>query len=306
MIASTWNSLFVMVAMTAGMFAQQVAHKFSAASEDNQVGSVGGLELFCSAEDYYLAGHFQPTAAESVTSEAPPALAESNVEPAPAMAQPQPTEVREPAAESADPAPAPAPEVAPDESAPAAPQLASDESPATEAQAETPAEAALPSVPVVEAVPTEPAANMPELTAPAPAKAAPLNADATEVLPPPPPEKELRRAVSQFGTFDERPAQVAPPRTPSRAPLPATVVVPGERTYPEMTTADAGRYVSPAELVRERAVERGEQRRQRIEIRKWLGIIPLRPSVTDIPYTTVEEPQQLLLVVPHVPAQVEP
>lgn len=306
MIASTWNSLFVMVAMTAGMFAQQVAHKFSAASEDNQVGSVAGLELFCSAEDYYLAGHFQPTAAESVTSEAPPAPAESNVEPATAMAEPQPTEALEPAAEPADPDPVPVPEAAPDESAPPVPQVASDESPATEAQPETPAEAAPPSVPVVEAAPGEPAADMPELAAQAPAKEAPRSADATEVLPPPPPEKDLRRAVSQFGTFDEPPVQVAPPRTPSRAPLPATIVVPGERTYPEMTTADAGRYVSPAELVRERAVERGEQRRQRVEIRKWLGIIPLRPSVTDIPYTTVEEPQQLLLVVPHVPAKVEP
>jgi hypothetical protein len=147
---------------------------------------------------------------------------------------------------------------------------------------------------------------MPELTAPAPAKEAPLSADATEVLPPPPPEKDLRRAVSQFGEFDENPSRVAPPQTPSRAPLPATVVVPGERTYPEMTTADAGRYVSPAELVRERAVERGEQRRQRVEIRKWLGISPLRPSVMAVPYTTVEEPQQLLLVAPHVPAKVEP
>jgi len=306
MIASTWNSLFVMVAMTAGMFAQQVAHKFSAASEDNQAGSVGGLELICSAEDYYLAGHFQPPAAESETPESPPAPAESNVEPALAAAEPQPTEAREPAAEPADPAPAPAPEAAPDESAPPAPQLVSDEPPATEAQSETSVEATPPSVPVAEAAPPEPLADMPELTAPETAKEAPQSADATEVLPPPPPEKDLRRAVSQFGAFDENPSHAAPPRTPSRAPLPATIALPGERTYSDVTMADAGRYVSPAELVRERAVERGEQRRQRIEIRKWLGVVPLRPSVTAVPYTTVEEPQQLLLVVPHVSARVQP
>ena len=58
MIGSTWNALFVALAMGAGMFAQQAAHKVSAASEDKQVNSLVGLELFCSAEGYYLAGRF--------------------------------------------------------------------------------------------------------------------------------------------------------------------------------------------------------------------------------------------------------
>ena len=282
MIGSTWNSLFVTVAMATGMFAQQVAHKFSAASEDRQVGSVAGLELFCSAEGYYLAGHFQPPAAKSETTESPPPPAESNDTPAMIAAEPQPADASEPAAEPA--APALEPEAVPNDSAPSAP--------------------------AAEAAPAEPvadiAADMPEAPTPEPAEEASLSADATEVLPPPTPEKEPHPAVGQFGAFDEDSPHVAPPRTPSRAPLPATIALPGDRTYPDVAPADAGRYVSPAELVRERAVERGEQRRQRIETRKWLGVVPLRPSVAANPYTTVEEPQQLILVVPHVSARVQP
>ena len=158
--------------------------------------------------------------------------------------------------------------------------------------------------------PAEPAADiaadMPEVAATEPAEEASLSADATEVLPPPTPEKEPGPASSEFGAFDENPPHVAPPRTPSRAPLPATIALPGDRTYPHVAPADAGRYVSPAELVRERAVARGDQRRQRVETRKWLGISPMRPSVSASLYTEVEEPQQLILVVPHVSAKVRP
>ncbi len=314
MIGSTWNSLFVTAAMAVGMFAQQAAHRFSAASEDNQVGSLSGLALFCSAENYYLAGHFQPPAEESSTPDVPSPSAEPNdavaVAETPAVAEAPSQDANEPTAEPADPTP----ELPPADSAPpAAPQLVSDEPPATP-PATAAAEETPPLIPIAEASPAEPAADavadgaaeMPEIAAAESPKDAPAGADSTEILPLPAPEQAPRPAANTFGAFDENAPHAAPPRTPSRAPLPTTIALPADHPYPHITPADAGRYVSPAELVRERAVERGEQRRQRIETRKWLGIIPLRPSVTAVPYTTVEEPQQLILVAPHVSARVQP
>ena len=304
MIASTWNPLLVIVAMTAGMFAQQAAHKFSAANEDQQVGSLVGMELFCSAEGYYLAGRFQPPSGESKTQESTPPPPESNDETALAAAEPPPASPSEPA----DPPAVPAMESEPpaDDSMPSAPQFVSHEPAATES-GPAPAVEGVPAADrFAEAAPAEPAAAMPEVTAPQSADEASPGVAAAEVLPPPTPEQEPRPGASEFGAFDDVPPYVAPPRTPSRAPLPPAIALPTDRPYYDVTPADAGRYVSPAELLRERAVARGEQRRQRIETRKWLGISPLRPTVAAIPYTRVEEPQQLILVAPRVSANVRP
>ena len=58
------------------------------------------------------------------------------------------------------------------------------------------------------------------------------------------------------------------------------------------------RYVDPRDLVRQRAVEKAENRSRRIEARKWMGYDPLRPSVTAVPYTTVPATRPTLLVIP--------
>jgi hypothetical protein len=60
------------------------------------------------------------------------------------------------------------------------------------------------------------------------------------------------------------------------------------------------RYVDPMDLVRQRAVERAENRRLRIEARKWLGYDPLRPAVNAMPYTSGVDIRPAFVVVPFV------
>lgn len=317
MIGSTWNSLFLTVAMAAGMFAQQAAHKFSAASEDKQVNSLAGLEEFCSSQAFYLAGHFQlPVAEPEVLRRLPPpsesaqalALAAepsaAPAEPPTAAAEPQPEGPGVPPIQPAVPATEPVP--APEDVVPAAPQIASEAPPAAEAPTAATAEETPAAATVAEATPEEPAASVPQVASAESADESSKQPDSAEVLPLPTPEKEPRTSVGQFDASDDRPSSTAPLQTPTRAPLPPSLALPSQRTYSDWASADASRYVTPSDLVRERAVARGEQRRQRIETRKWLGISPLRPSVPASPYSAVEEPQQLILVVPHVSARVQP
>jgi hypothetical protein len=115
-----------------------------------------------------------------------------------------------------------------------------------------------------------------------------------EPVPPPAPDMPLtipRDPADQL--VIERPAGDAP-----RPPRPSTIAAPGESTYYDSVAQAGDRYVTPADLVRERAMARGEQLRQRVEMRKALGISPLRPAIDATPYTAVAEPQQLILVVP--------
>jgi hypothetical protein len=79
----------------------------------------------------------------------------------------------------------------------------------------------------------------------------------------------------------------------------------GERPYDsrdayEVPAGQAMRYVDPMDLVRQRAVERAENRRRRIEARKWMGYDPLRPAVTAVPYTSAPETRPALVVIPFV------
>ncbi len=60
------------------------------------------------------------------------------------------------------------------------------------------------------------------------------------------------------------------------------------------------RYVDPKDLVRQRAVEKAENRRRRIEARKWMGYDPLRPNVTAVPYMAVPATHPALVVIPFV------
>ena len=108
MIGSTWNVVFVAIAMGAGMFAQQAAHKVSAASEDKQVNSLVGLELFCSAEGYYLAGRFNGSPPAAQSSGASPVSPPADEQPLVAANDSPPDDSlpqTEPAADTAPPAP---------------------------------------------------------------------------------------------------------------------------------------------------------------------------------------------------------
>jgi hypothetical protein len=325
MIASTWNSLFLTVAMAAGMFAQQVAHKLSAASEDRQVNSLAGLEEFSSAQSYYVAGRFHALASVSEAVESvPPApgmddgpavgatelvtpLADSMVAVAPGAADEREPQLEGPSMPPTDPA-TQASELAgtPESAVCADPPMASDESFAAGVQDAALADETAAPATIAQPVSEASAAGTPQVASSENAGENANQPGAAEVLPPPTPEKEPRPSVAQFGAFDEQPSSSPPPTATPRAPLPPSIALPGERRYPEVASSDDGRYATTADLIRERAVARGEQRRQRVETRKWLGTSPLRPSVSASPYTAVEEPQQLLLVVPHVSARVQP
>jgi hypothetical protein len=299
MIGSAWNAFFVTLAMGAGMFAQQAAHKISAASEDKQIGSLVGLELFCSAEGYYLAGRFKGCTTGTETPGIYPVSSPADEQPTVAESDSQqddPMKPTEPAAESENPGP----ELAAAAETPAAPEAETAVEGSSAIGAEPAPAAPQPPVPgpVAEVESKEPVAEMPEVSAPETTGQTLAVRESAEVLPPPAPDKAPRLPSDDFGKFVDDPTYVAPPRSPVRPPLPSTMTGPDARTYYDATAGQAGRYVSPSDLVRERAVARGEQRRQRIEIRKWLGVSPLRPAVDSTPFTAVEQPQQLLLVIP--------
>ncbi|MCU0981408.1 MAG: hypothetical protein MUF25_19835, partial [Pirellulaceae bacterium] len=320
MIGSTWNTLFVAIAMGAGMFAQQAAHKVSAASEDKQVNSLVGLELFCSAEGYYLAGRFDCSTVASDSPVGSPVSPPADEQPLLVAANGLPaddvTPVSEPELDTAGPelelaAAADRPGVA-EAPAVAAAETPIDATDATDASVATDAGATDASVaPTIPAPPLpdatvpealagaesqEPAAEMPEVSAPEFADDR-LTADHdAEVLPPPAPDVEPRVGGDSFGQFADDASSVARPRSSVRAPLPPSIPAAVGRTYLDATAGQSSRYVTPSDLVRERAVARGEQRRQRIETRKWLGISPLRPAVDSTPFSTVEQPAQLILV----------
>jgi hypothetical protein len=320
MIGSTWNILFVAIAMGAGMFAQQAAHKVSAGSEDKQVNSLVGLELFCSAEGYYLAGRFSgstPTADSPVGSPAsPPAdeqplLVAAHGLPADEAMQPSEPELDTTGPELELAAAADAPAVGAAETpieASVAPvaivvPVAADASVVPTIPAPPLPDAALPEA-LAGAESQEPVAAMPEVSTPELAGDRPTADNAAEVLPPPAPDVNPRVGGDSFGQFVDDASSVARPRSSVRAPLPPSIPATAGRTYLDATSGQSSRYVTPSDLVRERAVARGEQRRQRIETRKWLGISPLRPAVDSTPFSTVEQPAQLILVVPDTPPTV--
>jgi len=283
MIGSTWNALFITMAMGAGMFAQQAAHKVSAGSEYKQVGSLAVLELFCSAEGYYLAGRFQgpvgvaelsddalssPLADEALlmaVTEGPPEAALES------WKSPEPMEL-------AMEAP-----IAPPELTVSAPTA---EPPEREMVAETAAVAGSP------AEPADSGPFPPELAVPALA-----DGGMAEILPPPAPDMPLAVPGNSFDNLADDPSNGGASRSAERMPFPASIADFPRRTYADTAPSSESRYVSSSDLLRERAMARGEALRQRVETRKWLGVSPLRPTIGSTPYTTADEPQ-LLLVVP--------
>lgn len=293
MFRSTWNVVFIAVAVGAGMFAQQAAHKVSAASEDRQVNSLVGSEVLCSAEDYYLAGRFDAAALAAEPTSSDPAS--------------RPIDEQPLLADNGSPAGDVPPLVAPEiDNTPPVMELASkggalpgmaDSLPAASDGAGQP-----PPETVAAAESPEPAAAPPEAAAPELAGAAVNTAAPAEVLPPPAPDTVPGADRGGFDSVAEDRATVVPSPATIRAPLPPAISAPANSTYYNATADRGSRYATPADLVRERAIARGEQRRQRVETRKWLGISPLRPTVDSTPYSMVEQPAQLLLVVPDSPA----
>lgn len=297
MIGSTWNVLLIAAAMGAGMFAQQAAHKVSATSEDNQVNSLVGLELFCSAEGYYLAGRFNAATAPipaadpvSLPADEQPLLA-ADATPADDASSAPNVAPMSPALELA------AAEIAQRDVPVDAPQASEADSAAGAAAEPQPEN-------VAAATAEPPAAELPE--APEPQLAGPgIDVGETaEVLPPPAPDATPRADRGDFGSLAEDRAGDAAPRSSIRAPMPASLPAPSNSRYFDATAGYDSRYLTPADLVRERAIARGEQRRQRIETRKWLGVSPLRPTIDPTPYTMVQPQTQLLLVAPEGPATI--
>lgn len=337
MIGSTWNGLFLAVAVGAGMLAQQAVLTLPAGSEEKQLGSAADLRVFCSAEDYYLAGRFSasaagadsaapnsatlaaaqdesvlaassdrpsdeqivraPTTPESITGASRLASGESGSRPETADAaemqaiaettsaadlssgelRAELASVASPPAEDVEPGRSP--ELAPTESPIAESPVA--ESPAPELVADRRAAGGLSSESVI-----------PEPPVPA------LDAiDSVETLPLPAPAGQTTAADGD-GQADDAQSESGGPRAPVRAPAPTNISGLSSAMHYAPGTSWTGRSTDSADLVRERAVARGEQLRQRIETRKWLGITPLRPAVDGNPNTTGAEPRQIIVVVP--------
>ena len=60
------------------------------------------------------------------------------------------------------------------------------------------------------------------------------------------------------------------------------------------------RYIDPGQLVRERAIERGQQRQQRLDARRRLGYSPLRPPVQASPFTSGDQLRPIVVLMPAI------
>ena len=69
------------------------------------------------------------------------------------------------------------------------------------------------------------------------------------------------------------------------------------RSY-EAAAAPAARPLTPQEAVQQRAAQRDQQRRQRIEARRWIGYEPSRPAVSPMPYMSSTAWQPMVVVIP--------
>ncbi|MBC8871413.1 MAG: hypothetical protein H8E44_18475 [Planctomycetes bacterium] len=90
-----------------------------------------------------------------------------------------------------------------------------------------------------------------------------------------------------------------PQRTPSevRPPTDLRTVPPA---YPMVSSYEPRSYADSAEAVRRRAEIRAEERRRRIEARKWLGYSPLRPPVGATPFMGSDSRRPAVIIVPIV------
>ncbi len=146
--------------------------------------------------------------------------------------------------------------------------------------------------PIVPPEPVDPSPELPERRPPTIPDFGP--AQAAE-LPPPEPRKP---------EFDEPvlPEVYLPPQRPRTRPRPAEIAesapVPDTSAYPIASPHDASRYLDPAELVRQRGIERGQQLQRRLEARRMMGYHSLRPPVDASPYSSGDPIRPVVIVVP--------
>jgi hypothetical protein len=78
-------------------------------------------------------------------------------------------------------------------------------------------------------------------------------------------------------------------------------------TFAPSAHSDVTRYIDPAELVRQRGIERGQQLQRRLEARRLLGYSPLRPPVQASPFTSSDAFRPVVVLLPRtVVVQQEP
>jgi len=130
-------------------------------------------------------------------------------------------------------------------------------------------------------------------TKPPKATASEPDADTFHILPPP-----AKRVPSEH-TVEDEPVRADYARTPSNiAPPFGHPYVPP--TLTGVSPTESKQYVDPQELVRQRAARKAEERRRRIEARKWLGYSPLRPPVSAVPIMGGGSPHPTVILVPYV------
>jgi hypothetical protein len=277
---------FISCSLGAGMFSQQVVSKVYMADDDATAVLADSTEHWSSAERYYGRGCFRHVPLSSARTDDPahdgllaavdqidPLAADAGARPAPERNDVDPIPVPpEPAPELAQPA---ATEMTPDVVLPAAPPQ--------------PAAPQLITSDAVEPGLENRAADELEST-PAPSE--------IDVLPLPTREVVVE-GPSGFGVFEDEPGGL-PRGTASSGPGGEADEDYAHQGPYQMPPGHSMRYVDPMDLVRRRAIERAENRRRRIEARKWLGYDPLRPAVNAMPYTTGDGVRPAFVVVPFV------
>jgi hypothetical protein len=116
----------------------------------------------------------------------------------------------------------------------------------------------------------------------------------TAELPPP----EVRTSESQQPDSE----MLLPPNPPQRVRGPMDVAK-SDPDYPLLQNPDPSahshtRYADPAELRRQRGIERGQQLQRRIELQRLLGYYPSRPPVEASPFTSGDPIRPVVIIVP--------
>jgi hypothetical protein len=279
------TACFVSLAAAAGMFSQQVASKFSSASEEAQVVTLADMDHCSTAEDFYRAGRFRPSV-DVVLAQSP--AEETGVAEAPTEKIPSGEGYGETTSRGTE-------QTAILNVADATPEIPKDEATASRmdetCQVENPEVLVVATLPRAnDSVPAESVASEPEVAEPQPAEAETASVPA-EAVP-------VARDARGFGEFPEEP-QTVPTIPPERTRASAGVPLVRQSEppfYGPSVPESSRRYADPAELVRQRAALRGEELRRRVETRRWLGISPLRPNVDAFPYSSLPSQTRVVVV----------
>ena len=118
------------------------------------------------------------------------------------------------------------------------------------------------------------------------------------ILPPPSKRTAGETPVGASGSSD-RTKRADYARTPFEVhpPISRRTVQP---IPPVVSPYETRSYADSAEAVRRRAEIRAEERRRRIEARKWLGYSPLRPPVGATPFMGGDSTRPAIIIVPYV------